>query len=121
MKQKSRLPEPEVTSLNWLLWINNPDSCDGREVGAGRFTQAAFFLRTPDFSGCNLTSAEHLRSIPDQRLPSVAHRSRVKHGRTGIPTDEKRNYATVVEAEPITQARLITKDQRHVKQKEFKG
>lgn len=45
----------------------------------------------------------------------------MKHGRIGIPTDEKRNYATVVEAEPITQARLITKDQRRVKPKEFKG
>lgn len=68
----------------------------------------------PDFSRCNLTSAAHLRSIPD-RLPSIACMSKVKHGRIGIPTDEKRNYATVVEAEPITQARLITKDQGQTK------
>lgn len=74
-----------------------------------------------DFSSCNLTTAAHLHSIPDQRLPSIARVSTVKHGRIGIPADEKRNHATAVEAEPITQARLITKDQRRVKQKEFKG
>lgn len=117
MEGKSRLTEPEVTSLNWLRWIDDPDSCDGREVGTGPFTQAAFSLRSAGF----FQMSSHLRSIPDRRLPSIARMSKVKHGRGGRPTEEKRNDATAVEAEPITRARLITKDQRRVKQKEFKG